>query len=67
MLLLLGFLKFYEWPAINNWNPFGSYTPSITNPRAGFSLVKVNSFMLGFDIWTMFHPLKFRDTFTLNE
>ncbi|CDW87312.1 UNKNOWN [Stylonychia lemnae] len=67
MLLLFGFIKYFEQPSMNSWNPFGSYTPSITNPRAGYQLVTVNSFMLGFDIWTMFHPLKFRDTFLVSE
>jgi hypothetical protein len=30
------FVKYYEQPAINHWNPFGSFTPSINNPRCGY-------------------------------
>eukprot|EP00347_Sterkiella_histriomuscorum_P023689 403333726 len=67
LLLLLGFLKYYEWEAINRWNPYGTYTPSINNPRTGYHLVFESQFMMGFDIWTMFHPLKFRESFSEEE
>lgn len=62
------FLKYYEIPAVaGDWNPFGTYTPSFNNPRAGYHFVSNDSFMLGFDIFTMFQSLRFRERFTLDE
>mmetsp|Transcript_32124 Transcript_32124/g.23727 ORF Transcript_32124/g.23727 Transcript_32124/m.23727 type:complete len:124 (+) Transcript_32124:819-1190(+) len=36
MFLIIFFIKYYEQPAVMNWNPFGSYTPSINNTRAAY-------------------------------
>ncbi len=65
--LFLYFLVQYEIPAVTEWNPFGSYTPSYNNPRAGYHIVSNETFMMGFDIVSMFSALRFRDTFTTDE
>jgi hypothetical protein len=36
MVTFLFFAKFYEQEAINSWNPFGTYTPSVNNPRTAY-------------------------------
>ena len=39
ILIMAGFIRFYEQEAIRRWNPFGTYTPSINNPRAAYHIV----------------------------
>lgn len=64
MLVFLLFLRIYELPAITQWNPCGTYTPSATNPRCGYHLVPENSeFSIGFSILSIFTPLKFQEYF----
>lgn len=55
---------FIEQDAINNWNPFGQWTPSENNPRCGYHHVILSSeYSIGFDIFSMTMPLRFRETF----
>ena len=61
--LAIVFIKYFEWEAVNRWNPFGTYTPSINNPRCGYQVVFERGFQLGFDLQTMFRNLHFRDSF----
>ena len=64
MYFMLYFLNNYEFEAINNWNPFGSWTPSESNPRCGYHHVLLSShYSIGFDIFSMTFPLRFRETF----
>ena len=63
----LYFLKYYEIPAQAAWNPFGLYTPSFNNPRAAYHTVSNENFMMGFDLFSMFSVLRFRDAFTSAE
>ena len=58
------FLNNYEYEAINNWNPFGSWTPSEINPRCGYHHVLLSSqYSIGFDIFSMAFPVRFREAF----
>jgi hypothetical protein len=60
--LFLYFMINYEVPVASGvWNTFGSYTPSFNNPRAGYHIVSSDSFMMGFDIISMFSTLRFRE------
>lgn len=54
ILLFAYFLLYYEIPAIVEWNPFGTYTPSFHNPRCAYHFVPADQFLMGFDIFTMF-------------
>ena len=67
MFFILIFIRLYELPSQNEWNPFGSYTPSMNNPRAGYIHVNADGFSLGMAFWTIFIPLKFRERFNLAE
>ncbi|TNV82196.1 hypothetical protein FGO68_gene8871 [Halteria grandinella] len=67
LALFLFFIKYYEQPSQTEWNPFGTYTPSISNPRTAYSLVSTDNFMLGFDILSMFQTVRFRHTFNHSE
>ena len=62
--LFFYFLINYEIPAATTWNPFGNYTPSFVNPRAAYHIVQTDSFMMSFDIFSMFSALRFRESFT---
>lgn len=60
------FLEHFEHPAVAGvWNPFGTWSPSYTNPRCAYLYVDERDFMLGFDIFTIFRPLHFREHFSL--
>lgn len=66
--LLFFFLRKFEYEAINEWNPFGSWTPSEANPRCGYHHVILSSqYSIGFDIFSIAYPLRFRETFTLES
>ena len=66
--LLFYFLGEFEVPALLEWNPFARETPSEASPRAGYHLVLNDaSFGLGFNLWHIFVPLRFRNSFTLAE
>ena len=59
------FLLHYEYEAINNWNPYGAWTPSETNPRCGYHNVLMSQeYSIGFDIFSMAYPLRFRESFS---
>ena len=61
-LVTFGFIKYYEQPALNGaWNPYGTYTPSYNNPRCGYHIVEKDRFMMGFDLFSMFQKLRFRE------
>lgn len=65
-LLFTVFIFRYEMRAIKNWNPFGTFTPSETNPRCAYHLVQAGQeFSIGFNILTFFTPLRFQDYFPL--
>ena len=67
-LLFSYFILNFEMPAVSGvWNPFGTYSPSYTNPRCAYIYVKESDFMLGFDIFTVFRPVRFREQFALEE
>jgi len=54
------FIRHFEYPAINEWNQCGLYTPTEDNPRCGYHNVLLSpDFNIGFDLLTMFYPLKF--------
>jgi hypothetical protein len=58
------FLLKFELDAVMNWNPFGTWTPSESNPRCGYHHMLLSSeYSIGFDIFTMTMPLRFRETF----
>lgn len=62
--IFMYFLMKYEQDAINNWNPFSTWTPSETNPRCGYHHIILSSeYSIGFDIFTLAMPLRFRETF----
>lgn len=67
LTFFLLFIKDYEQPSQTEWNPFGTFTPSFTNPRTAYQLVTTENFMMGFDILSMFQPVRFRHTFTQAE
>lgn len=59
-LVLLVFLRRYERPVLITGNPFGTYTPSHSNPRCGYHYVPTNTeFSIGFNILSLFTPLRF--------
>lgn len=63
--LFLYFLKNFEYEALENWSPFGFYTPSEHNPRTGYHHVFLGSeYQYGFDIFSMGFPLRFREAFS---
>jgi hypothetical protein len=58
------FLNHFEYPAINHWNPFGTWTPSELNPRCGYHHVLISpGYQIGFNIFTIVMPLRFREAF----
>lgn len=58
------FLKNYECEAVNNWSPFAVHTPSENNPRCAYHNVILSSeYSIGFDIFSMAMPVRFRETF----
>ena len=65
LYLFMYFLNNFECEAINNWNPFGHWTPSEQNPRCGYHHMILSShYNIGFDIFTMAYPLRFREFFS---
>jgi len=63
--LFLLFLKWFEQPAMTEWNPFDQNTPSLSHPRIGYQLVLSDSnFGTGFSVWHAFMPLRPRESFT---
>lgn len=64
LLIFFYFIVNYEMEATRNWNPFGSHTPSINNPRCAYHHVSQSSqWSIGFDIMTMFQPVRFKESF----
>ena len=62
--LMYWFLRNYEYESINNWNPYGTHTPSENNPRCGYHHVFASpEYATGFDIFSIAFPLHFRETF----
>jgi hypothetical protein len=58
------FIYKYEVPAIQKWNPMGSYTPCLNNPRCGYHLVMRGSeFSIGFSLILMLTPVHFQEYF----
>ena len=67
LMFFFYFMLHYEYDAINNWNPYGSWTPSETNPRCGYhNVIASSEYSIGFDIFSMAYPLRFRETFSAN-
>lgn len=63
--VLFYFLDKYEYEAVNEWNPFGTWTPSESNPRCGYHNVLLNvHYSIGFDIFSLGMPLRFRERFS---
>ena len=63
--LICYFLLMYEYQAVNRWNPFGTWTPSESNPRCGYHHVLPNAhYSIGFDIFSLGLPLRFREHFS---
>lgn len=63
-MMLIYFLLNFEYDGVNNWNPFGSWTPTELNPRCGYHHIFLGSeYSTGFDLFTMAFPLRFRETF----
>jgi hypothetical protein len=63
--LLCYFLKNYECEAVNNWSPFGIHTPTENNPRCAYQNVILSSeYSIGFDIFSLGMPVRFRESFT---
>ena len=64
ILLLCFFLRKFEAKAIQVWNPYGSFTPSETNPRCAYiNILSSPEYTCGFDIFSMFLPLRFQQHF----
>jgi hypothetical protein len=62
------FLEAFEYPAMMDWSPFGTYTPRMQSPRIGYQLVlNDTNFGTGFNIWQAFMPLHSRGSFTQEE
>ena len=60
LYFLAYFLLHFEAKAIQDWNPYGSYTPSESNPRCGYiHMLQSAEYTSGFDVFTMFLPLSF--------
>lgn len=54
----------YEIPALTDWNPCGTYTPSENNPRCAYQHVMASpEYAHGFDIFSIFFRLRFIETF----
>lgn len=63
--LISYFLYNYEFKAVNKWNPYGSWTPTENNPRCGYHNVLSNAhYSIGFDVFSMGMPLRFREHFS---
>ena len=68
MFTLTYFMQTFEWEAMNNWSPFGHWTPSENNPRCGYHDVILSSeYSIGFDVFSMTMPLRFRERFSLQS
>jgi hypothetical protein len=64
---LMFFINRYEYESVNNWNPFGTWTPTEANPRCGYHPVFLDShYNIGFNIFSLFMPLHFREQFTVD-
>lgn len=64
IVFYLYFIVHYEYRALTEWNPCGSYTPSETNPRCAYHHVLASlDYMYSFDLFSMFQPLRFIETF----
>jgi hypothetical protein len=62
--MVIFFINNFEFEAVNNWNPFGLWTPSETNPRCAYHHIYLNSnFSMGFELFSMTQPLHFREFF----
>ena len=67
-LVLVYFLKNFEQVAINEWNHYGTWTPSEESPRCGYhNIILSPEYAIGFDIFSMAMPLHFRETFPQNS
>lgn len=65
IFMLFFFLSRYEYEAVNNWNPFGTWTPSEVNPRCAYQHVLASpNYAIGFDVLSMTMPVHFRERFT---
>ena len=54
VLLIFFFLNNFEYEAVNNWNPFGNWTPSEINPRCAYHHIHLNSnYNIGFEMFSM--------------
>lgn len=52
--VILIFILRYELPAVTEWNPCGSYTPSESNPRCGYHHVLSSyEYGYGFDVFSL--------------
>ena len=68
LLIFIYFVIKFEIDAIRHWNPFGSYTPSINNPRCAYHHVPQGTeWSIGFDLISMFQPLRFQETFPIQS
>jgi hypothetical protein len=66
--LFFYFINNFEYEAVNNWNPFGSWTPSESNPRCGYQHILLDShYGIGFNIFTLGMPLRFRESFPIES
>ena len=64
LLLFFFFMINFEIDAVKHWNPFGSYTPSINNPRCAYHNVSQSSqWSIGFDVLSIFTPVRFKEYF----
>lgn len=64
LLYFCFFLLRYELPAVNDWNQAGSYTPNESNPRCGYHHILLGpEYNYGFDLLSIFYPLRFEETF----
>ncbi|CAD8081526.1 unnamed protein product [Paramecium sonneborni] len=65
---VLGFLHFYEIPAIQEWNEASFYTPKITRPRTLYFPLSQLEWKVDIpQIWTMFYPLHGRKYFNVEH
>ena len=65
LLLFFCFVIRYEIDAVKNWNPFGTYTPSINNTRCAYhNVVQSSQWSIGFDVLSLFTPVRFKEHFT---
>lgn len=62
------FVRKFEKPAIDDWNPFEEFTPRFSSPRIGYQLVlNDTTFGTGFNIWYAFMPVRARYRFHETE